>query len=225
MLVFLAEKDGCGLSEKGCKMIGKLTGYVDGVYENFIYLNVSGVGYRVFCSTKTMSVLPKEEPVSLFIETQVREDHIHLFGFSSRAEQEVFNTLTEVQGVGAKVGMAILSSLGLNEISMAVATGDNKAFTRVSGIGPKLATRIVTELKGKSGLLQADMMVLNNSASVVQEAGQSRILQDAVSALVNLGYSRTEAGIKATETLKNNEGATLSDVIRLTLKEMGKANG
>lgn len=206
-------------------MIGKLTGYVDGVYENFIYLNVQGVGYRVFCSTKTMAQLSKEEPVSLFIETQVREDHIHLFGFSSHAEQDVFNTLTEVQGVGAKVGMAILSSLGLNEISMAVATGDNKAFTRVSGIGPKLATRIVTELKGKSGLLSADMMVLNQPVPSGASEPQSRILQDAVSALVNLGYSRTEAGIKAAETLKANEGATLSDVIRLTLKEMGKQNG
>ena len=139
-------------------MIGKLTGYLDGMGDGFIYLNVRGVGYRVFCSTKTMSSLNKEEEVSLFIETQVREDHIHLFGFLSASEQEIFNTLTGVQGVGAKVGMAILSSLGLNEISMAVATGDNKAFTRVSGIGPKLATRIVTELKGKSGLLTADMM-------------------------------------------------------------------
>lgn len=207
-------------------MIGKLTGYLDGMGDGFIYLNVRGVGYRVFCSTKTMSSLNKEEEVSLFIETQVREDHIHLFGFLSASEQEIFNTLTGVQGVGAKVGMAILSSLGLNEISMAVATGDNKAFTRVSGIGPKLATRIVTELKGKAGLLTADMMELNTIGSGSEAvSSDSRILQDAVSALVNLGYSRTEAGIKASETLKNNKDATLSDVIRLTLKEMGKSNG
>lgn len=206
-------------------MIGKLTGFVDGIYDGFIYLNVGGVGYRVFCSTKTVAALPKGEAVSLFIETQVREDHIHLFGFSSISEQEVFNTLTGVQGVGAKVGMAILSSLGLNEISMAVATGDNKAFTRVSGIGPKLATRIVTELKGKAGLLTADMMELNGSGEAASVSTDSRILQDSISALVNLGYSRTEAGIKASETLKSNPDATLSDVIRLTLKEMGKANG
>lgn len=206
-------------------MIGKLTGFVDGIFDGFIYLNVQGVGYRVFCSTKTMASLPKGEPVSLFIETQVREDHIHLFGFSSISEQEVFNTLTGVQGVGAKVGMAILSSLGLNEISMAVATGDNKAFTRVSGIGPKLATRIVTELKGKAGLLTADMMEMTGATNGASVSPDSKILQDAISALVNLGYSRTEAGIKASETLKNNENASLSDVIRLTLKEMGKQNG
>ena len=207
-------------------MIGKLTGFLDGQGDGFIYLNVHGVGYRVFCSTKTMASIRKEEEVSLFVETQVREDHIHLFGFLSAAEQEIFNTLTGVQGVGAKVGMAILSSLGLNEISMAVATGDNKAFTRVSGIGPKLATRIVTELKGKAGLLTADMMELNTIGSGSEAvSSDSRILQDAVSALVNLGYSRTEAGIKASETLKNNKDATLSDVIRLTLKEMGKSNG
>ena len=205
-------------------MIGKLTGFVDGVFDGFIFLDVGGVGYRVFCSTKTAASLPKGESVSLFIETQVREDHIHLFGFSSLSEQEVFNTLTGVQGVGAKVGMAILSSLGLNEISMAVATGDNKAFTRVSGIGPKLATRIVTELKGKAGLLTADMMEIN-PVGVSNGSSDSRILQDSISALVNLGYSRTEAGIKASETLKANPEATLSDVIRLTLKEMGKANG
>lgn len=206
-------------------MIGKLTGYLDGMGDGFIYLNVRGVGYRVFCSTKTISSLNKEEEVSLFIETQVREDHIHLFGFLSASEQEIFNTLTGVQGVGAKVGMAILSSLGLNEISMAVATGDNKAFTRVSGIGPKLATRIVTELKGKSGLLTADMMELNACGVAPCVSPDSRILQDAISALINLGYSRTEAGIKAAETLKNNKDASLSDVIRLTLKEMGKSNG
>lgn len=206
-------------------MIGKLTGYLDGMGDGFIYLNVRGVGYRVFCSTKTMSSLNKEEEVSLFIETQVREDHIHLFGFLSASEQEIFNTLTGVQGVGAKVCMAILSSLGLNEISMAVATGDNKAFTRVSGIGPKLATRIVTELKGKSGLLTADMMELNACGVTPCVSPDSRILQDAISALINLGYSRTEAGIKAAETLKNNKEASLSDVIRLTLKEMGKSNG
>lgn len=206
-------------------MIGKLTGYLDGMGDGFIYLNVRGVGYRVFCSTKTMSSLNKEEEVSLFIETQVREDHIHLFGFLSASEQEIFNTLTGVQGVGAKVGMAILSSLGLNEISMAVATGDNKAFTRVSGIGPKLATRIVTELKGKSGLLTSDMMELNACGVTPCVSPDSRILQDAISALINLGYSRTEAGIKAAETLKNNKEASLSDVIRLTLKEMGKSNG
>lgn len=206
-------------------MIGKLTGYLDGMGDGFIYLNVRGVGYRVFCSTKTMSSLNKEEEVSLFIETQVREDHIHLFGFLSASEQEIFNTLTGVQSVGAKVGMAILSSLGLNEISMAVATGDNKAFTRVSGIGPKLATRIVTELKGKSGLLTADMMELNACSVTPCVSPDSRILQDAISALINLGYSRTEAGIKAAETLKNNKEASLSDVIRLTLKEMGKSNG
>ena len=206
-------------------MIGKLTGYPEDVFDGYIYLNVSGVGYRVFCSTKTIASLSKGEQVSLFIETQVREDHIHLFGFSTLSEKEVFNTLTEVQGVGAKVGMAILSSLGLNEISMAVATGDNKAFTKVSGIGPKLATRIVTELKGKAGLLTADMMELNSVGVGASVSSDSRILQDCISALVNLGYSRTEAGIKASEVIKNNPDVTLSDAIRFTLKEIGKSNG
>lgn len=204
-------------------MIAKLMGLVDSVFEGFVILNVGGVGYRVFVSTKTLSKLPAAgEATSLFIETQVREDHIHLFGFADLAEQTLFNTLTIVQGVGAKVAMAILSVLSVKEIQMAVMTGDAKAFTRVSGIGPKLATRLITELKGKTNIVSAEDMPVIGSATVQTD---SKILSDAVSALCNLGYSRTEAGIQAAQIFKNNPDANLSEVIRLTLKEMGKGTG
>ncbi len=205
-------------------MIAKLMGILDSICEGYVVINVSGVGYRVFCSTKTIAKLPAlEHAVSLFIETQVREDHIHLFGFSDATEQQLFNTLTVVQGVGSKVALAILSSLSVYEIQMAVMTGDAKAFTRVSGIGPKLAARLVTELKGKMGNLGTSepMQVLSGGKEV---STSSRIMEDAVSALVNLGYSRTEAGIAAAQALKVNPDAALSEVIRLSLKEMGKAN-
>lgn len=207
-------------------MIAKLIGIVDSLYDGFVILNVSGVGYRVFCSTKTISKLPAiNYTASLFIETQVREDHIHLFGFSDATEQQLFNILTVVQGVGAKVGLSILSALSPNEIQIAVMTGDAKAFTRVSGIGPKLATRLVTELKGKLGSVGSNesMMVLGSSTH--QGTPLNKTLDDALSALVNLGYSRTEAAITAAQIMRENPEITLSELIRLSLKEIGKANG
>lgn len=203
-------------------MIAKLTGLIDFISENFIILNVGGVGYRVFCSTKTIAKLPaKGQEVSVFIETQVREDHIHLFGFYDATEQQVFNLLTVVQGVGAKVALGILSVLSPAEIQMSVMTGDSKAFTRAAGVGPKLGVRLVTELKGKMGSLGKDeqMIPISDHGTDVADSG---VLSDAVSALVNLGYSRTEAGILAAKTLRNHPQAKTSELIRLVLKEIGQ---
>ena len=155
-------------------MIAKLTGLLDSIYDGYVILDVNGVGYRVICSARTIGKLPaKGGTISLMIETQVREDHIHLIGFADVTEQQTFGYLSTVQGVGAKVALAILSALSPNEIQMAVMTGDNKAFTRASGVGPKLGVRIVTELKGKMGSLGAneEMVVLDtngaNNASVM----------------------------------------------------------
>lgn len=203
-------------------MIAKLTGTLDSIYEGFIILDVDGVGYRVFCSAKTIGKLPtKGGTVSLMIETQVREDHIHLIGFADMTEQQTFGYLSTVQGVGAKVALAILSTLSPDDIQMAVMTGDGKAFTRASGVGPKLGTRIVTELKGKLGNLgtNEDMAVLTPGSS----AG-SAMMTEAVSALVNLGYSRTEAGMVVATVLRQNPDAAIGEVIRLALKEIGKGN-
>ena len=203
-------------------MIAKLTGSLDSIFEGYIILDVNGVGYRVFCSAKTIDKLPaKGGEVSLMIETQVREDHIHLIGFFDATEQQTFGYLSTVQGVGAKVALAILSALSPKDIQMAVMTGDGKAFTRASGVGPKLGVRIVTELKGKLGNLgvNEDMALLNG--------GQSRsvpMMTEAVSALVNLGYSRTEAGLTVATVLRQNPDAPLGEVIRLSLKEIGKGN-
>lgn len=204
-------------------MIAKLIGILDFISDGYIILNVSGVGYRVFCSAKTLSKLPPiNQVVSLFIETQVREDHIHLFGFSDVTEQQLFNCLTVVQGVGPKVGLAILSVLSVNEIKVAIMTNDSKAFTRVQGIGPKLGARLVTELKGKLSALgfNEQIPVLPS----IQKSEDSKILGDTVSALVNLGYSRTEAGIASAKVLSTNPQASLTELIRLSLKEIGKAN-
>lgn len=203
-------------------MIAKLTGTLDSIYEGFIILDVGGVGYRVFCSAKTIGKLPtKGGAVSLMIETQVREDHIHLIGFADATEQQTFGYLSTVQGVGAKVALAILSALSPDDIQMAVMTGDGKAFTRANGVGPKLGTRIVTELKGKLGNLgtNEDMIVLTPGGST-----GSAVMTEAISALVNLGYSRTEAGMVVATVLRQNPEAPIGEVIRLALKEIGKGN-
>ena len=202
-------------------MIAKLTGILDSIFEGFIVLDVGGVGYRVFCSAKTISKLPVQGgQVSLMIETQVREDHIHLIGFADVTEQQTFGYLSTVQGVGAKVALAILSALSPNDIQMAVMTGDSKAFTRASGVGPKLGVRIVTELKGKMGSLGTDeeMIPAGNNT------GSSALMAEAISALVNLGYSRTEAGMTVATVLRQNPEAAVGEVIRLSLKEIGKGN-
>ena len=206
-------------------MIAKLIGLLDSVYESYIILNVSGVGYRVFCSTRTIGSLPSlNQTVTLYIETQVREDSIRLFGFTTPTEQQLFNTLNVVQGVGAKVALAILSSLSVQEVQMAVMTGDAKSFTRVSGIGPKLATRIVTELKGKLGSLgtNEEMQAINTSFT---KQAVNQAMSDALSALVNLGYARAEAGMIVARILKEQPDIGTSELIRLSLKEIGKMQG
>lgn len=206
-------------------MIAKLMGLLDSICDGYIILNVSGVGYRVFCSTKTIGNLPAlNQAVTLYIETQVREDSIRLFGFATPTEQQLFNTLNVVQGVGAKVALAILSSLSVQDVQMAVMTGDSKSFTRVSGIGPKLAVRLVTELKGKLGSLgtNEEMQILNNSAT---NQSMNRALNDALSALVNLGYARAEAGIVTAQVLRDHPDIGTSELIRLSLKEIGKMKG
>lgn len=200
-------------------MIAKLTGLLDSILANYIIINVGGVGYRVFCSTKTVGALPGvNQAVSLYIETQVREDSIRLYGFLTQAEQHLFNNLTIVQGVGAKVALAILSALSVHEIQMAVLAGDSNAFMRVSGIGSKLATRLVSELKGKLGTWET-----NEAISVLKpNESENQAANDALSALTKLGYGRMEAGIVIARILKEQPDILADDLIRFSLKEIGK---
>ena len=178
-------------------MIAKLTGRIDSVGADGLVLDVNGVGYLTFCSARTLSAVARVSgTVSLHIETHVREDHIHLYGFLEVAERNAFRLLTTVQGVGARLALAILSVLSAEALSGAIAAGDRAALTQASGVGPKLATRIVTELKDKVALLAigipGDVALAGRSAPVVDEGGEGATA-DAVSALVNLGYGRSEA--------------------------------
>ena len=202
-------------------MIAKLTGLLDSVGDDWAVLDVGGVGYLVFCSTRTLSQLPGSgEAVSFVIETHIREDHIHLYGFLEQAEIEWFRLLTSVQGVGAKVGLGILSVLTPKDLSDAILAMDKGTIIRAPGVGPKLAARILTELKDKAGGLEKFAPAA--AAALVADDGAARgILDDAVSALVNLGYPRGEAFGTVTGVMRTmGDDATVEDLIRVGLKEL-----
>lgn len=204
-------------------MIAKLKGLVDSQGDDWAVIDVSGVGYLVFASAKTLSRLPKAgEAATLFIETHVREDHIHLYGFIDAVEKEWFRLLLTVQGVGSKVALAILSVLTPEEISRAIAAGDKAMISRANGVGPKLAVRLLTELKDKAAgiALTPFSPAAATAGAAPLEAGP---LEDAISALVNLGYRRVEAHaavLKASEGL--GAGANSSALISAGLKQLGK---
>lgn len=208
-------------------MIAKLTGVVDSIFEDACIVDVGGVGYLVSASSKTLSKLEVAKSASLLIETVVREDSISLFGFFDAWEKEWFLTLTKVQGVGAKVALNILSTLTPLELSQAVSAQDKNLFLRVSGIGPKLAVRLTTELKGKVvtvPLGQATRDVSKTDAAPVQatDDATSDVLEDVISALVNLGYQRIDAYKAASSAYASNTDKTVPELIRLSLKEFIK---
>ena len=202
-------------------MIARLTGKVEPQGEDRVVVDVGGVGYLVFCSGRTLGRLPADgSTVQLYIETHVREDHIHLYGFADMGEQEWFRLLTTVQGVGAKVALAILTALGPDELLQAVAAADKVAVSRANGVGPKLAARIVIELKDKVGGI-----ALGAAAAIRVARGQAAggIDEDAVSALVNLGYGRSEAfGAVVRAGGRLEQGAPLGDLIRAGLEELSQ---
>jgi Holliday junction DNA helicase RuvA len=206
-------------------MIAKLTGILDSAREGQAVIDVNGVGYLVFCSARTLASLPpRGQAASLAIETHVREDHIHLYGFANDAEREWFKLLTTVQGVGAKVGLAILSVLSPTEIAQAIVAGDRTAVARADGVGPKLAQRVVTELKDKAGSigLSHGVPVAQAFGKPAEGAEEDAELADAVSALVNLGYKRVEAfGAVSNASRKLGRKVAAADLIRAGLKELG----
>lgn len=203
-------------------MIGKLKGIVDGFGEDFVHIDVGGVVYEAFCSSKTLQALPRVGEASvLHIEMIVREDLIRLYGFATEAEKAWFRLLTSVQGVGARLGLSILSTLAINELSSAVALQDKAMIGRASGVGPKLAVRIVTELKGKVPALGAvDAGVLGLQAALGEGIVRGPVA-DAVSALTNLGYSSAQASAAVARVVsREGDGAATEKLIRLGLREL-----
>jgi Holliday junction DNA helicase RuvA len=205
-------------------MIGKLRGIIDTYGEDFIIVDVGGVGYLVHCSARTLQALPAQgEAVTLAIETHVREDQIKLFGFASDIEREWFRLLQTVQGVGTKVALAILGTLKPADLASAIALRDKAAITRSPGVGPKVAERIVTELKDKApAYADVDPAVIRLSGAV-DEHRAPKPIADAVSALVNLGYGHPQAAAAIAAAARSaGEGAETKQLIRLGLKELAK---
>ena len=207
-------------------MIAKLRGIVDSIYEDSCIVDVNGVGYLVSASSRTLSKLMRGAEVSMLIETVVREDSISLYGFYDAFEKEWFLTLTKVQGVGAKVCLSILSALSPSQLAQAVAAQDKASFSRASGVGPKLAARLVTELKDKIVTVPMGDVSLNNLGSedtapiqIQNTPAENNMVEDVISALVNLGYQRLEAYRAASKVCGANAEKPLSELIRLALKE------
>ncbi len=215
-------------------MIGKLSGQIDSVGQDSLILDVAGVGYLIFASSRTLDRLPPVgAPSSLLIDTHVREDHIHLYGFSEGEEQSWFRHLSSVQGVGARMALAILSVLPPADLAQAIAAQDRAALTRANGVGPKIAGRIVSELKDKAvhvalaagsgeGLRRAQAAAAGGSAGAAPSSvSSSGSAEDAVSALVNLGYGRSEAFAAVSKVLRAGDAEPpLESLIRDSLREM-----
>lgn len=199
-------------------MIAKLTGLVDATGDGWVVIDVRGVGYLVSCSAKTLSQLSPDQSASLLIETHVREDAIQLYGFIDADERLWFRLLTTVQGVGAKGALAVLSVLAPDELVHAIAMADRTALTRASGVGPKLAARVISELKDKVPSISAG----TPSATVAASRSLPATIEgEAVSALVNLGFKPLEARtaiIHAAARL--GSGANIETLIRGGLAEL-----
>lgn len=205
-------------------MIGKLKGLVDSFGDDWVLIDCGGVCYEVHCSTRTLQSLPRVgEAAVVFIETILREDLIRLFGFASEAEKSWFLLLTTVQGVGARVALAILSVLSPSELSSAIALQDKAMVGRANGVGPKLAVRIVTELKGKVPAIGGiDAGTLGLQTALGEGVARSNVA-DAVSALTNLGYSSAQASAALARVVaKEGEDTATEKLIRLGLRELSQ---
>lgn len=202
-------------------MIGKLKGTIDEIDDDHVIVDVHGVGYVAFCSSRTMANLNAGEAAVLYIETYVREDQLKLFGFVTQLEREWFRLLQSVQGVGAKVALAVLSTLTPSDLANAIALQDKAMVARAPGIGPKVAQRIVTELKNKAPAFAGDA---SGTMGLKQELGEGvapSAVTDAVSALSNLGYSREQAANAVSAAMREaGEDAESAKLIRLGLKEL-----
>lgn len=201
-------------------MIAQLTGRVEALQDGSCIVDVNGVGYLVQASSRTLAALQPAPAVSkLLIETHVREDAISLYGFADSAERDWFRLLTTVQGVGAKVALSVLSALSPRDLIAAIAAGDKAGLTRAPGVGPRLAVRLLTELRDKAGAMPSSAGV----SAVSQAARPASVADDALSALVNLGYRRPEASAviaRAVERL--GEDAAIDAVIREALRELAR---
>ena len=191
-------------------MISKLKGYVDSYGEGYIVIDVNGVGYHVSCSLPCINKASKAEGIiSLLIETHSKEGEISLYGFFEEEERRLYRLLVSVQGVGSKIALSLLSIMEINDLAVAISSGDNQSICKANGVGPKLGGRIVSELKGKlSGFTPS---VVNTSKN----------LNEVISALVGLGYKKTEA-TRVCQTLDFSNKSS-EEAIRIALQSINKS--
>lgn len=201
-------------------MIGKLTGKIDSIHEEYIILDVNGVGYRVFCSTKTLSSLEVGLTMSFIIQTSVKEDSITLYGFVDNYEKDWFEMLCKVNGIGNKMALKILGSLTTDEILSAIDSGDAKMFSRAPGVGSKIASRILVELKDIRKNLNITTTISTNITSTKNINNDDKRLKDALSALENLGYQKNIAYNIISSILEEREDIVLESLITEALKKI-----
>ena len=195
------------------KMIGKLKGVIDGIFNDYVILDVSGVGYMVYCTTKLLNGLKVGEIYSLYIDTHVREDHIHLFGFLNPEEKEAYILLKTVSGVGSKMAMQILSTLTPNDLQNAIVSSNKDLLRTAPGVGLKLAERLITELKDK---IKIKYPYIEIKSEILDDNMEK--YNDAVSALCSLGVQKSEAHNSVLSILKINPATNISDLITKALQ-------
>ena len=206
-------------------MISKLRGFIDSITDDKCVIDVNGVGYLVFISQKCANFLrqfPREKEVSLTVETLVKEDAIELYGFASDIEKTWFLELTKVQGVGAKMGQKILGAFAIEDLAKALISGDEKAFSKISGIGPKLASRLTTELKDSPKKLGIALDYSNAKTTDLRKISDNQIATDALSALENLGYRKHDCLRVIDFLVGENSKITLENLITSSLRELSK---
>lgn len=205
-------------------MIGKLKGTVESSGDDWVILDVHGVGYLVHCSARTLRALPAVgEAAILSIETQVREAEIRLVGFMTDAEREWFRLMLTVQGVGSKVALSVLGTLSASELSSAIALQDKAMIARAPGVGPKVAARLCAELKDRAPAVAGVDMAAIRLQSALGDKVAPKPAADAVSALVNLGYGQMQASAAVAAALREaGEGAETASLIRFGLKELAR---
>ena len=201
-------------------MIAKLYGRIDETGADHLVIDVSGVGYLVQASARTLAALGKTDDfATVFTEMQVSENDMRLIGFATKEERDWFRLLTGVQGVGGKVGLAILSAIEPADLALAIGTGDAAMVARANGVGPKLASRIVNELKDKVGALAG----IGGGARLIAGATSGSHASDAMSALANLGFRPGEAGSAVAQAVEElGPDATLDALVRLALKKASR---
>lgn len=204
-------------------MIGKLKGIVDEKGDDWVIIDVNGVGYQVTCSRRTLDQLVSGSPAALSIETKVSADAIRLVGFGNDLERDWFRLLTGLQGVGTRVALGVLGTLSPSDLARAIALDDKKAVAAAPGVGPKVAARIVTELKDKAPVDQGLVATLDAGLAIAAAEAGGGSMRDAVSALVNLGYPQAQAMGAISAAAKRLEGeASAEQLIRQGLKELAR---